>query len=175
MGCEFDYSDDNGVHALLSFKRENLLYDIRNNAYIEGSVLETENHHGRHMVQDVGEEGNVDRVTRVLDLCVARCREMLYAYTKHEVRERVMHDDLRESPVYGILLSLPSGVSQTTLKLLEKLVHEYLVCSAVADWLGITNPAKAELWSMRASSASDEIGSLLMSRRSGMRRPLHPF
>lgn len=51
----------------LTFEREQLLYDIKNNAYVESHVMAPETEHAKHMVADVGEEGNVDRVTRVLD------------------------------------------------------------------------------------------------------------
>ena len=57
----------------LTFKREELLYDIRNNAYVEGDVMQVNDAHDRHQVQDIGEEGNIDRVTRVLDLAHAEC------------------------------------------------------------------------------------------------------
>ena len=145
MSCFLD--DDNGTRvAVLMFKREELLYDIKNYAFIEGSVMDTESNHNRHMVQDVGETGNVDRVTRVLDLRVAKCKEFLYPYTKRDIHRSVRDDKLREPGVYGSVVKVPANFSQTTLQLLEKLIHEYLVCEAVADWMSITNTAKAEIW-----------------------------
>ena len=145
MSC-FLEEKDGSLNAVLGFKRDQLLYDIKNYAYIEGSVMDTESNHNRHMVQDVGEEGNVDRVTRVLNLTVAKCRELLYPYTKNELHRTELNDTLREPKVYGIVLSVPTDFSQTTLYLLENLIHEYLVCKAVSDWLSITNPAKAQVW-----------------------------
>ena len=134
MSCYLD--EQNGtVEAVLSFKRDQLLYDIANYAYIEGHVMETENTHQQHTVQDVGEEGNVDRVTRVLDLNVAKCREMLYPFIKHEIHRHELDDTLKETPAYGMVLKVPQGFSQTTLNLLGRLIHEYLVCKSVADWM----------------------------------------
>ena len=161
--------------ALLLFGRDNLLYDIRNGAYIEGSILETDNAHNRHMVQDVGEEGNVDRVTRVLDLGTARCRELLYPYTKHEITRAVLEDRLEEQPVYCIALNVPDGFSHTTLVYLERLIHEYLVCRALADWMSVTNPGKAETWAVKAAEAESEIRSCAQTRMGRIRRKLHPF
>lgn len=174
MSC-FLEEKDGTLNAMLSFKREELLYDIKNYAFIEGSVMETESNHNRHMVQDVGEEGNVDRVTRVLNLTVNKCRELLYPYTKKELYRTELNDTLREPNIYGIIVSVPKDFSQTTLYLLENLIHEYLVCTAVSDWLSITNPAKAQVWQAKAEDAQSEIRTNLHARISRTRRRMHPF
>ena len=174
MSCFLE--NENGTQiAVLTFKRDQLLYDIKNNAYIEGSVMDTESNHNRHMVQDVGEEGYVDRVTRVLDLTIAKCKEILYPFTKHNIHRSELDNKLREPGVYGIVLKVPTDFSQTTLNLLEKLIHEYLVCEAVADWMSITNTAKAEIWKTKANDAVSEIRHNLNTRISRIRRRLHPF
>lgn len=174
MSCFLEEKDGTLI-AVLGFKRDQLLYDIKNYAYIEGSVMDTESNHNRHMVQDVGEEGNVDRVTRVLNLTVAKCRELLYPYTKNELHRTELNDTLREPKVYGIVLSVPTDFSQTTLYLLENLIHEYLVCKAVSDWLSITNPAKSQVWEAKAEDAESEIRANLHARITRTRRRLHPF
>lgn len=174
MSC-FLEEKEGTLNAVLIFKRSQLLYDIKNYAFIEGSVMETESDHNRHMVQDVGEEGNVDRVTRVLDLAIARCRELLYPYTKREIDRPALDDRLAERPTYGIVLTVPQGFSQTSLTLLERLVHEYLVCKAVSDWLSITNPPKAQIWEAKAEEALTEIRTNLNTRIARVRRRLHPF
>lgn len=163
------------LNAVLVFKRDQLLYDIKNYAYIEGSIMDTESSHHRHVVQDVGEEGNADRVTRVLNLTVSKCRELLYPYTKSDISRTELDDKLREPPVYGIVMSLPRDFSQTTLYLLENLIHEYLVSKAVADWLCITNPAKAQVWEAKAEDAESEIRMNLHARVARTRRRPHPF
>lgn len=174
MSC-FLEEKDGRLNAVLGFKRDQLLYDIKNYAFIEGSVMDTESNHNRHTVQDVGEEGNVDRVTRVLNLTVCKCRELLYPYTKKEMHRTELNDNLREPPVYGIVLSVPTDFSQTTLYLLENLIHEYLVCKAVADWLSITNTAKAQVWEAKAEDAESEIRINLHNRIAKPRRRMHPF
>lgn len=137
--------------------------------------MDTESNHNRHMVQDVGEEGNVDRVTRVLGLAIAQCRELLYPYTKRDIHRAVLDDKLREPGVYGIVLQVSTDFSQTTLSLLEKLIHEYLVCEAVSDWMSITNPTKAEHWKLKAQDSLSEVRVNLNARITRTRRRLHPF
>lgn len=174
MSCNLD-EQSGMVEVVMRFKRDQLLYDISNYAYIEGHVMETESTHQQHMVQDVGEEGNVDRVTRVLDLNVAKCREMLYPFIKHEIHRQELDDTLKETPIYGMVLKVPQGFSQTTLNLLERLIHEYLVCKSVADWMSITNPKKAEAWALKAHEAESEIKTRLHARLGRVRRKIHPF
>lgn len=159
-----------GIEAVLGFEREQLLYDIRNYAYIEGHVMQTESTEERHMVQDVGEEGNVDRVTRILDLCFAKVKEMLYPFTKNAISNHELDNKLKERRCYGIVLSLPADFSQTTLNLLENLIHEYVVDTAVSDWMSITNAAKAETWAVKAADAEQEIRRSLNYRIGRMRR-----
>lgn len=173
LGC---YTDKNGnIEAVLGFKRSQLLYDIRNYAYIEGHIMQTDNLHAQHTVQDVGEEGNVDRVTRLLDLTVAQCKELLYPYTKNEISNHELDNVLKEQPAYGIVLSLPADFSQTTLNLLAKLIHEYIVCYTVSDWMSITNPAKAETWAVKAEDMERQIRVALHSRVNRVRRRLSVF
>lgn len=177
MGCYFEENrDGETIRACISLSRKELLYDIENIAYIEGSALETEaTPHNRHLIQDIGQEGNVDRVTRVLNREMATVREILYSYTKREIETAEMDNRLREPQTYGLVMELPKSFSQTTLRKLEELIHEYLVCRAVADWFGMTNPGKAPLWEEKAEQTKTEIKSSMNSRLTRERRRLHPF
>ena len=148
----------------LVFRREQLLYDVKNYAYVESHVMAAETEHGKHMVADVGEEGNVDRVTRVLDLGVSMCREMLYPWAKRDIDKTELDDMLKERTEYRIEMSVPGTLSQTTLTLIEGLVHEYLVCRGVADWMSITNAQKADTWLAKAADAESEIRTTVHSR-----------
>ena len=168
MSCWL-YEDNDKLEVVLGFDRDELLYDIRTCAYVEGHVVPPEGEHARHMIIDVGEEGNVDRVTRILDMEIARVREMLYPYTRHGITRRAMDDHFRQRRVYGIVMLVPSTFSQTTLALLERLVHEYLVTRALADWLSITNPAKASVWQDKAEEAEHEIRTAAQTRMARVR------
>ena len=179
MSCYFQEAidgTDEKLQAVLTFKREELLYDIENYAYIEGAVLPRETDpHNRHMVADAGQDGNVDRISRVLDVEFATMKEMLYPYTKHEIHNAELDNSLREPGTYGMILNVPADFSQTTLILLEKLIHEYLVCKAVADWMSITNPQKAPVWEKKAEEAETKLRENLLTRQGRVRRKLGPF
>ena len=132
----------------LTFKRSELLYDVENCSIVEGDIMETENEHARHQVFDIGQSGNVNRVTRVLNLTHAECVEMLYPYTKQEISdEQEALDDILVAPEeYHIVLTLPENFSLSTVKLLKHLIHEYLICKVLADWMSITNPSSKANW-----------------------------
>lgn len=175
MSCQLKNTGGATI-AVLQFEREQLLYDIRNYCYVEGHIMPSETEaHARHTVQDVGEEGNVDRVTRVLDLAVSECRELLYSYTRRAVKQKELNDKLRERSVYGIVMRVPDEFSQTTLVYLERLIHEYLVCKGVADWLSITNPQKSQIWEAKAQDARNAVSVSLAARTGRTRRRVHPF
>lgn len=173
-------SQNNGQSAklvTLTFKRSELLYDVENYSFVEGDIMSTENIHAKHQVFDVGQSGNVDRVTRVLTLAHSECVEMLYPYTKEEIpdEQEELNDILSEPEEYNILLSLPEGFSLSTVKLLKNLIHEYLVCRVLADWMSITNPASKGNWEDKIASLKQKIQTSLVSRSGKIRRKMKPW
>ena len=52
----------------LTFKRSELIYDAENYSFVEGDIMKTDDVHARHQVFDIGKKGNIDRVTRVMNL-----------------------------------------------------------------------------------------------------------
>lgn len=161
----------------LTFYRQELLYDVRNYSFVEGDIMKEDDAHARHQVFDVGESGNVDRVTRVLDLATAECVEMLYPYSKTEIPDgqEALDDVLAETEVYAIVLALPDTFSLSTVHLLEHLVHEYLVCRVVADWMSITNAGSEANWEKKFESLRRKIQTALVSRTGKVRRKCKPF
>ena len=192
----------------MTFKREELLYDIRNNAYVEGDVMQAQTEHDRHQVQDIGEDGNIDRVTRVLDLAHAECEEALFPYTKENVEQESEMDDTPtyieptadaedtmagseetlaeeeftdDTPVvkptgdYVIRLLVPDEYSKTTLRLIVRYIHEYMVCRVLSDWMSITNPPAAANWKAKQDEALEGMKEAVNFRTGRVRRTQTPF
>lgn len=163
----------------LWFLRDELLYDIKNYAYIEGHVWgedSPEIRHARHTLIEIGEEGNVDRVNRILGLVHAAAVEMLYPYTKREpVEGEEINDRMWTPERYRIEMEVPVGMSQTTLHLLCRLIHEFMVARVIYDWLSITHPEASRHWLEKAAEAEREIGNIRNRRRGVLRRPSYPF
>ena len=161
----------------LTFKRKELIYDAENYSFVEGDIMKADDEHARHQVFDIAAEGNIDRVTRVLNLAHAECVEMLFPYTKSEIPEtQTALDDVLTAPeAYDIVLNLPMGFSMTTVQLLKHLIHEYLVCRVLADWMSITNPGSQGNWEEKFTSLKTKIQTAVMSRTGIVRRKLKPF
>ncbi len=177
MGYCCQHKQEQAKPVTLLFKRAELLYDAENYSYVEGDIMKTDNEHARHQVFDIGQEGNIDRVTRVLNLAHSECVEMLYPYTKEDVpdKQEPLNDMLIAPEQYVIELLLPDGFSITTVRLLEHLIHEYFVCRVLADWMSITNPGSQRNWEDKLANIKSRVQSTLMSRRGRMRRKLKPF
>lgn len=160
----------------LVFHREQLLYDIKNYAYIEGHVWGEENQHAQHTLVEIGEEGNVDRVNRILAVVHAAAIEMLYPYTKQEpIEDEIICDRMVTPTDYEIVMKVPTAMSRTTLHLLNRLIHEFMVARVIYDWLSITHPDAARNWLDKALEAEEEINSIKHCRTGKLTRPSHPF
>jgi len=162
--------------ATLRFEREALLYDIKNYCFIEGDTMERKDEHAKHQVFDVGENGNIDRVTRVLDLAFAQCVDLCFPYTKKELCHHASRDnELEEEDEYVMQLRLPDGFSETSVTYLSKLIHELMVYKVMADWMSITKPESKKNWQEKAEDAEQQVLSMLNARVGRVRRPLRPF
>lgn len=163
--------------ATLTFRRKELLYDAANYSFVEADIIPEGDECRRHQVADISQDGNVDRVTRVLGMAHAECVEMLYPYTKEQIPDgqETLDNVLQEPDVYEIRLTLPGTFSLSTLKMLEALIHEYLVCRVLADWMSITNPESEAAWEKKFTTLRDKIRTALVSRTGKVRRKLKPF
>lgn len=172
-------ANDGRVPYRIKLWRKALLYDIGNYAYVEAEVLPVDAENTRHQLADIVEDGNVDRVTRMLGLVYRECVEMLYPYCKRPlVVEKdgcVLDDKLEEEAYYVVDLSLPHGFSETTVEYLKDLIHEYIVCRVLADWISMVRAGSESNWLAKAEELRSKMRSALMSRRSMQRRPLKPF
>lgn len=180
MSCNFtDCGHDKAAgttRAVIGIKRDRVLYDVSNICYVEGHIMPEETGvHQKHTVKDVAEAGNIDIVSRAMDVAVATLKEVLYQFTMHDIHDTVLDDKLKEPEFYGIVLDLPSGFSQTTLNLISRLAHKYIVNRVVSEWFAIAYPAKAEMWESRAEKCIDEIMRNINNRPGRIRRKLHPF
>lgn len=169
----------------LTFLRSELLNDIDQYGYVEGDVMnvgdpKTEAHehlrHGKHQTQDITQDGNIDIVTRHLDLALSWCRERLYPYSKSAVGDGVVMDDvLTVTDTYSITLTVPEDFSETTAEYLEQLIHNLLVYYAMWHWLSITKPEGADKWMAKANALADEAKGALARLCGKVYRRRSPF
>lgn len=158
----------------LKFKREELLYDVKNYSYIEGEVLGEEKQHAQHTLVEIGEEGNVDRVSRILAVVFSAVIEMLYPYTKQEPVEEEIDDVLWSPEEYVFEMNVPTTMSRTTIFLLKDLIHEYMVYRVMHDWLSMTNKNAAADWLAKAEDVKKQIEEAKNQRRGVLTRRCSP-
>ena len=101
---------------------------------------------------------------------------MLYPYTKEDAIEgEVINDRMWIPDGYNIQMKVPTSMSRTTLHLLSKLIHEFMVARVIYDWLSITHPEAARNWLDKALEAQEEINGIKNARTGVLIRPHHPF
>lgn len=164
--------------VLLTFYRKDLLYDIGNLGYITSDVIRTEDEHERHQVSDITEDGNVDRVTRIMNLSYQECVDMLYAYTKADVAdESTLDNQFGEPEKYEMRLYVPPDFSKGTIALLKNLIHEYIIQRIMYDWLSITHKDKndSEMWALKSEATQTKIIECMNTRGRRIRRTQTPF
>lgn len=168
-------SSQQTLAVTLTFLRKELLYDIGNYAYVEAGVMPNEDL-GRRFVQDITQDGNIDRVTRVMTLAFSEVQEFLFPFTKVEVEDGTADDDtLTEPTEYVLSLAVPQGFSSTTVELWKNLIHEYIVCRVLADWFSIVKPQVAQSWAVKAAATVELIRKASNKRTGRTRRGWSPF
>lgn len=132
-----------------------------------------------HQIKDIAEDGNIDRVKRILDLGVSECEEALYPYTRNMLSEFGVEyrDDLplEDSEGWVICMIVPITMSHTTLCYLEKLIHEYLVALVLYDWLSLTGRESIAIWRDKREELMGQIKHIQNNRVSRIRLKPSPF
>ena len=160
----------------LTFFRSELVYDCENYSFVEADIMQEAEQHAKHQVFDIAQDGNVDRVTRVLNLCFAHCVELCYPYSRETVDDGMATTDvLVAHDKYELVLRVPDDFSATTVKYLTKLIHELMVDWVMQDWMSITKPASKATWQEKIDAIEGKVSTTLKGRMGPVRRPLRPF
>ena len=160
----------------LTFFRSELVYDCENYSFVEADIMQEEEQHAKHQVFDIAQDGNVDRVTRVLNLCFAHCVELCYPYSRETVADGMATTDvLVAHDKYELVLRVPDDFSATTVRYLTKLIHELMVDWVMQDWMSITKPKSKATWQEKIDVLEGKITSAIKGRMRPVRRPLNPF
>lgn len=160
----------------ITLYRNSLIYDISNAAYIVADSTPELDDKVRSAITDICESGNVDRITRIMNMGYNELLNRLYAYTKERVLEENKVDDLFPEPEkYIIRMMVPEDFSKTTVSALGEYLHEYIVDIALADWLSITKKDEVATWQEKADVVMGKIRSMINDRVGAIRRKVSPF
>ncbi len=160
---------------LLSILSAEVLDDVRSAAWLEGELHPELDRHRRHEMADICEEGNIERVWRVLALCGAQVRLVLSRIIRHE--SRTPHTNTIQRPTKWDF-QFKFSIGNTAKGLIREKIHEYMVAAVMADRTATIIPEAADVWNKRMEGALAGLSNLAATTRlptGPARRPLYPF
>lgn len=155
-----------GHRVMMELQKKELVYDVANTTYTFADALSVEDVHEKHNIMDVAQEGNRDKLARILDEAVEDCREVLYSLGKGHVDgswyETNEWEDCVGSPTndeesYYLKMFAPRSFSPSSLHTLTVYAHNYIVNKSVSDWLAIVYPKGAEQFLVLAEEKKDKL------------------
>lgn len=175
-----------GYKVMIELLKKELVYDVKNTAYtyadsISSSVADP---HLIHNIYDVGEDGNRDKLARILDSAIEDCREMLFRYTKMEMLgggfdsnewEECIGSPTNEEESYYLAMRMPNGFSQTSVHTMMVYIHDYIVNQCLYEWLMIVYPDGADRFWALVEDKKQKIKDASNRSAGRPRIRLHPF
>ena len=156
-----------------------MAYDLANNAYIVGDAMpETSpgaSPHAVHLVQDVMQGQNRDRQDRVLDTAFRQLRGLLAPFLDEDGQEETHGAGAPSHGDYSFLMRIPPSVTKAHIDLWSILAYEFMVASALADWLGICAPSVARGWADRRDTYWQQLAQSVKAHNRRVGTPLNPF
>lgn len=162
-------------------RKKAILYDVSNLAYTIADMGD-DSIHALHRVRDICEEGNIDRVSRILGLAYSNIINILSPLLDSAMIE--CDKDLSAKPRDYVLnfkcdKTLTRNLTPEIKLKIKETAHEYMVCMVMADWLAITLPEAADVWKYRFEKAFESLSEIAASLTDGysigFRRRLSPF
>lgn len=169
MSKECIFKCKEGFRALIELEKKELVYDIKNTAFIFAHSLPGDiSDQVKHNVYEIGEDGNRDKLARMLDEAVEDCREMLFTLTR---RHAAGHEPMYESDAweecvgapgndmdsYYINMVFPFLASRTALHTLGVYVHNYIVNTVLYNWMLLAYPSGTESFSVKTAELQEKI------------------
>lgn len=175
--CTCTGTKDGKLKVTLEFSVKELLYDIANMAWVEGDLMDgVDFNHVRHLVQDIAEDGNRDRAMRIMALAHAEANEMLYPWSRREITGSVyLSNEPDWEEEFVTYLTVPSKTGQGTILLILGLIHEWIVCRVLQDWLSVTYPESAAVWTAKIEELREAIRNAKNRSQWITRRKLSPW
>lgn len=164
----------------ITLNRADLIYDISNVAYIVGDLIEDPIYKGS--VKDVAVNGNVDRITRIMDKSYNELSVKLSGYNKillsevNGVTEEISSDNaFKETPSYVLSFNMPVDFNKSVVNAITTSCHEYMVCMSLFEWFSITKKDEAELYRIKAIEELNKVKGYLSIRVGITKRKMFPF
>ncbi len=175
-----------GYKVMVEMMKNELVFDIKNTAFIyaDSNVRLDTDLHSLHNVFDIAEDGNRDKLARILDSAVEDCREVLFRFTKKDIEccgfdsnewEECIGSPTNEEDAYYLCMLMPSDFSSTSIHTLAVYIHDYIVNQALYEWMMLVYPDGAENFKVLAEEKKQKIKDASNHSVGKVRIRLHPF
>lgn len=177
---------NNGYKVMVEMRKDELVFDIKNTAYIyaDSNVRADTDLHTLHNVFDIGEDGNRDKLARILDAAVEDCREVIFRYTKRNMSyggfdsnewEECIGSPTNDEEAYYLSMTMPRDFSSTSIHTLAVYIHDYIVNQSLYEWMLLAYPNGAENFKVLAEEKKQKIKEASNHSAGHLRIRLHPF
>lgn len=154
-----------------------LVYDIRNKAYLTGQAREAEgetNYEAASDMQATDEDGNLYQIRRTLANTFSCLKDLLGEYLDAETTtsDNRITEEIDNDGVLTLAFILPGNYNNVSAESLGNGIHAYLVDMTLAEWFAITSKEDSQIY-IRHSTTSLEIVRRALYRRSRPKRPTY--
>lgn len=141
-----------------------LLYDVRNKAFLTGRSRQTGNNHEQvaHM-QASDDDDDQNQILRSIGNAFGTLETKLSEYIE-EKGTSANNVQIESTKNLTVTLQMPSNYNESTAQTIADDMHKYIVYTAVGDWFAITNKDDAKDYIEAASVAVDELREALNKR-----------
>lgn len=175
-----------GYKVIIELLKRELVFDIKNTAavYADSISSSVADSHSIHNIYDIGEDGNLDKLARILDSAVEDCREMLYRFCKVDMHrggfdtnewEECIGSPANDEEAYYLVMVMPRGFSATSVHTLAVYIHDFIVYQSLYEWMILVYPDGAEQFQMLAEEKKQKYMNASIRTTGHTRIRLHPF
>ena len=152
-----------------------LLYDIRNKAYLTGRAREAEgvkNYEAASNMQASEDEEESTQLRRSIADHFTSLKSLLGEYLNEDktTSDNLINKEIDDDGVLTLMFRLPSNYNNASADSLGKGMHAYIVDMSLADWFTITNKADADSYVSHADVSLENVKRALYKRS----RPSRP-
>lgn len=173
-----------GIHGYTRYSVDIVLYandlyaDIANRLTLTADSMEAQTEGSDlHTAKDAMDDGNKDTIDNLVARHVFDCINLLYPYSKTPI-ERCRHnrESENETEAYVIHLTFEHPRSETSIQLLQRLIHDYIVYKCYAEWLAMTVPQAGTytMWENKAEEIREQITTVLVPPYNAKRLRVRP-
>lgn len=147
-----------------------IIYDVQNKTYLTGKALGNgENHSHVAGIQANDDEEDSSQVLRSVTMALSVLRNKLSEYITDE-KSSSENNLVEATTPFTITLSMPSNFNSAVTQTLCDAAHQFVVATAVADWLAITAKGETADYTAVADSALKVLDEALNKRSRPLRQ-----